>query len=246
MSKRCFSLVLFSLLLGGCAKAPFLAHSKNAQDAYEECHRHGEKKDYEDSIKCFEIMKSRYPGSVQSAEAELEIADNYYRKKDYLVAAESYKAFITFHPIHDRTPYAYYQTGMCYLKASPKQIDRDQKYLDDSLHHFDATTQFIDSDVHDSAKEKAREVRKKIASRHYYVGKFYYRTKEYRAAIPRFNEIVTHYTDLGFDEASLYFMGEAYRHLAEKDKALEILGVMEQHFPQGHYRKKLASHLGIK
>lgn len=237
---------IFLILATGCAKAPFLAKAKTAEDAYQECHRYSEKKDYDEAIQCFEVLKSRYQGTGHSAEADLEIADNYYRKKDYLVAAEAYKAFATFHPTHEKMPYAYYRAGMCYFKESPKAIDRDQKYLEDALHYLDTATQYVDSEYYDLAKEKAREVRRKLAARHFYVGKFYFRTKEYRAAIPRFNEIVTHYTDLGFDEKALFLMGESYRRLDIKDKSLEVLGVLEQHFPNSPHRKKLAGNLGVR
>ncbi len=235
------------LALGlGCASAPFLAKAKNAEDAYQECHQKSLKKDYDDAVKCFEVLKSRYQGTTQSLEAELESADNYYRKKDYLIAAEAYKEFLTLHPTSDKVPYAQYRVGMSYYKASPKQIDRDQKYLDEALQYLQTATEYRDSEFYPLAQEKVKEVRKRFAQRHFYVAKFYYRTGEYRSAIPRFNEVVTNYSELGLDEPSLFFMGNAYLELAQKDKAMEILSVLEQHFPSSHYRKKLASKLGLK
>jgi outer membrane protein assembly factor BamD len=86
----------------------------------------------------------------------------------------------------------------------------------------------------------------RIAKRHFYIGRFYHKTGEYKAAIPRFQEILTNYTGLGLDEKSLYLMGESYERIKEKERALEILSVFEQHFPESRYRKKLASKLDVK
>lgn len=95
------------------------------------------------------------------------------------------------------------------------------------------------------SREKWRGVREKIAKRHFYVGRFYYRTGEYLSAIPRFQEVVTNYSGLGLDERALYLLGDSYVRLSEKERALDILSVFEKHFPESSYRKKLAKRIGV-
>ena len=238
-------LLLLSLAaVYACTKPPMLSTAKNAVDAYQECHKYTEDKNYEKAHQCFELLRSRYPGTLEAIEAEIESADNYFREKDYLVAAEAYKGFTRLHPAYDRIDYVYYRTGLSYLKESPKAIDRDQQYLDDAIHYFTLALNEPRSDYHEIAREKWMEARRRLARRVFYVGRFYYRVGEYLAAIPRFQEIVTDYTELGLDEKALYFLGRSYLELEQKEKAAEIVLVFDQHFPKSPYRKKLAGEVG--
>lgn len=242
--KRLVPLVLV-MVMGGCTKPPMLSKAKNAADGYRECHTYTEDKNYEKANQCFELLRSRFGGSVEAIEADIEIADNYYRQKDYLVAAEAYKSFARLHPAYEKIDYVYYRTGLSYLKESPKSIDRDQQYLDDAIHYFTLTMDFTASPYREVAREKWIESRKRTAARSYYIARFYYRTGEYLAAIPRFEDIVTKYSDLGFDEKTLYYLGRSYLGLGQKDRCLEIISVFDQHFPKSHFRKKLARQLGM-
>lgn len=257
-----FAVVVLAIGGSACAHHPYLSSSKTAEDAYEECHRLSESKDYEKANECFEVLKSRFGGSRAAYEADIEVGDNYFRKGDYLLAAETYIAFTKLHPSDEKAGYAYYRTGLCYLRENPKAIDRDQKYLETAIQYFELALPQVSgdlssftsgserrvagSDLKDLVREKWTEARSRIARRHYHIGRFYHKTGEYRAAIPRFQEVVTNYSGLGLDEKSLFLMGDSYVRLSEKERALEILGVFEQHFPDSRYRKKLASQIGVK
>lgn len=236
--------ILLLFALGGCTKPPMLSTAKNSAEGYEECHAYTEDKNYEKANQCLELLRGRFPGTLQAIEAELETADNYFRQKDYLVAAEAYKGFARLHPAFDRIDYVYYRTGLSYLKESPKAIDRDQQYLDDALHYFSLALNDTQSAYRAVARENWLEARKRLAARTFYVGRHYYRGKEYLAAIPRFQEVVTLYSELGFDEKALYLLGRSYLELGQKERASELLTVFDQHFPKSRYRRKLARRLG--
>lgn len=233
-------------LLSNCAKQPLLSGINDAGQASAECERYTQDKDFDKGLKCYELLKSRFRGSGVDIDGELRIADLHFQKKDYLVAAEGYKTFANYHPSHAKTPYAYYRTGVSYLKEDPKSVGRDQKHLEEAIHYLETATQTLDSEVGPIAAEKLREARTRLAQRHYRIGKFYYRTGEYRAAIPRFTDVVTYYNGLGLDEESLYLIGDSYQQLHEKERALEVLDALEKHFPNSPYRKKLAQRLGLK
>ena len=243
--KRFILLILVSGL-AACTKPPMLSTAKTAAEASKECHAYSEDKDFEHAAQCLELLKSRYAGTPEAADAEIELADNSYHQKDYLIAADAYKTFAKLHPTHSRIDYVYYRTGLSYLKESPKGIDRDQEYLDDAIHYFVLTLNTTGSQYRDIAREKWVEARQRLARRSYYIARFYYRSGEYLSAIPRFEEIVTKFSELGLDEKALYFLGRSYDALGKKDKALEIVSVFDQHFPGSKYRKKLAGKIGIK
>lgn len=251
MLRTTLSFFICALILSSvsCAKRPLLSGTTSSEQATQECHAYTEQGKHEKAIQCFEILKTRFGGSQAAFEADLEVADNYFDQKDYLLATENYLAFTKFHPTHEKIGYAYYRLGLCYLNQSPKAIDRDQQYYDEAIHYFGLAIDRIDplnNDLHNRAREKLQEVRTRIAKRHFYIGRFYYKTGEYGAAIPRFQTILADYTDLGFDAKALYLMGDSWLHLRDKEKALEVLSVFEQHFPQSPYRMKLAKRIGVR
>jgi outer membrane protein assembly factor BamD len=235
-----------SSAMSGCAHQPYLSSAKSGDDALTQCEKLEKSKDWDKANECLEVLKSRFSGTGAATEADLELGDNYYRKGDYLLASESYIAFTKLHPTHEKVGYAYYRIGLCYMKENPKAVDRDQKYLETSLEYFELAENNATGDLKVLAHEKWTEARTRIAQRQYYIGHFYHRTGEYMAAIPRFQDILTNYTGLGLDERALYMMGDSYVRLKDKERALEILGVFDQHFPDSKYRKKLASQLDVK
>src|SRR3989338_10546186 len=129
-------LFLLFLLLS-CGKDELEIGRENPELEIQKCIELSNKKDYEKAVECLEIFKSRFPQTPQGQEAELRIADPYFNKKDYLIAAETYQGFIRFHPFHAQVDYATYRTGLSYLKELPKAIDRDQQYLEQAIDLFE-------------------------------------------------------------------------------------------------------------
>src|SRR3989338_6503626 len=184
----------FTMLGNGCAKKEMQIGRQNPEIEIKKCIKYSEKKHFEEAIECLEIFKSHFPKSQWGTEAELLIGDTYYRKKDYLLAADSYQSFVKLHLTHPKLDYAYYKTGLSYLKQSPKAIDRDQEYLDSAISNFQIVVHnFPDSAYMNITQANLAEARTRIAKRHFYVGRFYYRTGEYIASLPRFKEIVNSY-----------------------------------------------------
>lgn len=230
------SLVLLSC--GGGNKIS-LARSKEQKDLGQ-CLELLKNKKRDKAIQCLEAYKSRHYGEASGILADLSIADAHFDKKEYLVAAEAYEIFIQTNPYHERIAYAYYRGGLGYLKASPKSIDRDQTYLDGAVRMLQTVVSYYkNSEYASEAQTVLNEARLKQAKRHFYVGRFYYRFKEYLAAAPRFQAIVTEYSQLGLDEESFYYLIQSLRRTGQKDLAEEYLQVFKESYPGSRYVKRL-------
>lgn len=217
--------------LVSCASGGPKVTGSGPEDQLQSCLKLSEKKKFEEAIECLGALKTRYPKSSQGQEAELRIGDNYYRKKEYLLAAESYKGFIRLHPLHERVDYAFYRLGSCYLAESPKAIDRDQEYLDDSIKNFKIVINGFPSSTYlDIAQRDLSKARLKIARRSFYIGQFYYRTGEYIAAIPRFMEVAQEYPESGLGPESLYKAIHAAVALKQYDTAREAFSLMSTQY----------------
>lgn len=234
------SLVLVGIFfVAGCAKEKWEIGKDEPQIEIQKCLKLSEKKDFEEAIECLEIFKSRFPQSAVSAEAELAIGDNYFNKKEYLLAADAYLMFAKMHPTHPKSDYAYYRLGLSYLKETPKPIDRDQQYLEKAIYYLRLAVQsFPSSSYHAAAVESLKDARNRVAKRNYYIGRFYYRTGEYFAAIPRFLDIVNDYPETDVVPISLYKLVVATGKLKNTNDAKLFFSKLEMEHPQNKWTKK--------
>lgn len=235
------SVMLLVLAGTGCGKKEFkFTGDETDAQAIQKCLKLSEKKKYAEAVECLEIFKSRFPESTYALEAELKIADSYYNKKDWLLAAESYKLYARLHPNSDKLDYAWYRAGLSYEKLLPKSIDRDQSNLPDAEEAF-ATVfrRFPASPYAEQAQGKYDAIKGRGAKKNMYVGRFYFKNGEYRAAIPRYLEVLQDYPGLGYDEEALYRLALSYHRLKIDEKAKGAAQLMAEKFPGRPKTKKV-------
>lgn len=241
-----FSLFYLLFSFPACGKKqPFgFSGKENEEQAFNKCVKLSSKNQFQDAVDCLEIFKSRYPSSKFTAEAELKIADTYFAKKEYLLAAETYLLFARLHPTSEKLDYVYYRTGLSYWHAAPKAVDRNQENLPEAVDNFKiVTSQFPNSPYMKMAAAKYNEARLRIASRHFYIGKLYYKWGEYLAAVPRFKEIIDNYSKLGLDEEALYYMASSFHELGKTEELKVVAEVMKEEFPSSKRTKKILNKL---
>ena len=238
--KRFFPITLLCIaILWGCAKQTVSIGNEPPDVEIKKCQKLMDSRDYEEAIQCLEMFKARYSHSPLAQEAELKIGDAYYDRKEYLLAAESYGAFLRLYPTHPKADYAHYRIGACYLKESPKAIDRDQEYLDDSMKHLAVVVRYYPrSTYYDLAARDLKEARQRIARRYFYIGRFYYRTGEYIACLPRFADVVRDYPDSGLVDHALYMMTLANLKLGRIESAKYTFSKLLMDFPSSKWTRK--------
>jgi len=242
--RRLFLFFLSLVLLVGfnaCSKNKYkLTGQESDGEAINKCMKLSKKKKFEEAIECFEIFKSRFPESTYALDAELRIGDSYFQNKEWMLAGESYALYAKLHPNSPRLDYAYYRAGLSFEKQLPKTIDRDMSTLVKAETNFAMVfRRFPNSPYAQMAQAKFDEMRGKAAQRNVYVGRFYYKFGEYRAAIPRFLLILQDYPGLGFDEEALYRLALSYRKLGLEDKAKAAAELMQEKFPESKKTKKI-------
>lgn len=232
-------LTLLTAVFAGCGKQKLTIGDGKPDEEIKQCLRLSSKGKHEDAIQCLEMFKARYPESRYGQEAELLIGDAYFTRKDYLLAAESYGAFIRLYPTHPKVDYAHYRIGLCYFKESPKAIDRDQEYLEEAIVHLRAVLRrYPGSKYRKPALATLKEARTRVARRQFYIGRFYYRTGEYIACIPRFMEVAERYPDSGLGDKALYMALDANLKLDRFDTARAVFSAMSVNYPQSKYTKR--------
>ncbi|NQU04328.1 MAG: outer membrane protein assembly factor BamD [Syntrophaceae bacterium] len=173
---------------------------------------------YKKAVESFQRLKEEYPLSKFAILAELGIADSYFSKGEYMEAEVTYSDFMDFHPTNENLPYVMFQLGMSHYKQM-LVIDRDQTEVRKARESFERlVARFPSSKFAFIAEKRLRECRKRLGEHEFYVGKFYFVQKEYRAALRRFQIVEREYAGLGLDYKASYFLHETKKRLAEQEK----------------------------
>ena len=151
--------------------------------------------DYKKAIEYFEKVRDWYPFSKHAKVAELKIADAHFLLEDYDEAIVAYEEFEELHPKNESIPYIIHQIGLCYFNRL-NTIDREQTMALKAIEVFERLVKsFPENAYAQEAKEKIRRCQQNLAEHDFYVGHFYYRTKHYKAALYRFQNILSKYPE---------------------------------------------------
>jgi outer membrane protein assembly factor BamD len=171
--------------------------------------------DYKEAAKLYQQLRDQYPYSRLAILADLKLGDAYFMDTKYIEAYAAYKTFRERHPGSDAIPYAIYQQGMCYYNQM-KGVDRDQTPSVIAIQNFaNLVETYPDSKYAAMAKARITEAQNNLAGHEFYVGEFYYKRKDYRAAVNRFMGIIALYPDSGYHQRAFNYIAE-YRDLVAK------------------------------
>jgi len=200
-------------LVSGCAWFE-TKEEKTAQELTRDGMEQFNSGEYRESIESFEKLKDWYPFSKFAILAELKLADANYNIKEYEEAIASYEEFESLHPRNEAIPYVIYKIGLCYFDQIDT-IDRDQTPANKALNTFKRLEKQFPGDSYTiKAKEHIKECLKSLAGHDFYVGLFYFKTKHYKAALSRFQSVLTKYSDVGVHQMAL-------QHIATCDALLK-------------------------
>lgn len=206
MKKSVILFIVLSMLFSGCAWFGKSDKDKSAEVLIKEGMADYEDGDYKGAIKSFEQLRDWYPFSKYAILAELKIADAYFNIEEYEDAIFAYEEFERLHPRNEAIPYVIYRIGRCYFNRIDT-IDRDQTNAEKGLNTFKRLIKQFPSDPYAvMAQADIVECYKSLAGHELYVGKFYYKTKHYKAALERFKLVVTRYPDVGAHQEALLYI----------------------------------------
>lgn len=203
------------LTLSGCSwfqEKDLKSAPELAADGMEE-YRQG---NYKRAIENFEKLRDWYPFDRYAILAELKIADSHYQLKQYDEAVVAYQEFESLHPLNEAIPYVIYQIGRCYYDQITT-VDRDQTSTLKALATFERLQkQFPDHQYSKRAAEHIHSCLKSLAGHELYVGKFYYKKRNYKAAMSRFKNIIYEFPDVGIHKEALDYLALCETAMAQK------------------------------
>lgn len=230
---RLISLIFITLILLGCG-AKEVREVEGDEALYESAMKElSEEKrgfpwvfsgtDYETILKNLKEIQLRYTYSPYATLAELRTGDTYFEQEEYEQAIIEYDDFIKRHPSHEEIPYATYRLALSHYRKimSP---DRDPTHTREAIRWLNVLIEnYPDSAFASEAAEKKSNARKKLAEREIYIGEFYTKRENYKAAAERFKVVVDEYDDTNKLEEALFLLGKSYLEMDEVNLARETL-----------------------
>ncbi len=190
----------------------------------------------------FRRIVDGFPQSPLVPQARLATGDAYFTEGgagNYTMAAGQYREFLTVFPSHPRGDYAQLQVAESFFnqKNAP---DRDQtqvaQALDEYLVFLD---RYPDSTLAPKARERVKACRGSLARSEFVVGFFYQKTrKAYRAAIPRYENILKNYPDFEQTDETLLRLGQCLAYSGRALEAAPILARLLDEYPESPWIKE--------
>ncbi len=183
-----------------------------------------------------------FPQSPLVPQARLAMGDAYYIEggaANYTMAAGQYREFLTVFPSHPRGDYAQLQIGETFFnqKNSP---DRDQTQVAQALDEYLAfLDRYPESPLAGTARERVKACRGSLARSEFAVAYFYQKSRRaYRAAIPRYENIVKNYPDFDKTDETLLRLGQCLAFSGRTAEAAPVLARLLDEYPESPFVKE--------
>lgn len=223
------ALLLFSFLLG-CSS---LDKKGDTPEAAFQIAEEFEKDDrFEEAIRRYKEVKNKFPYSSFAAKAELKIADIHFKNEEFSEAQIAYQSFRDLHPKHPQSDYVAYRIGLSYYNQLPDTIDRDLTLATDTIAAFnDLLKKYPQSEFVKDGNSYKEKTLTMLAEKELYVADFYYRQKQFDAALGRYEGVMKKYSGLGADPRALLGASRSARRAGHNEKANQYARTLKAKFP---------------
>jgi outer membrane protein assembly factor BamD len=195
---------------------------KSDEELVEEGVDYFESGSYKKAIESFEKLRDWYPFSRYAILAELKIADAHFNLESYADAIFAYEEFEQLHPRNEAIPYIIYRIGRSYFNQIDT-LDRDQSNATKALDVYRRLlTQYPEDAYASMARSDMLTCYQSLAGHEFYVGVFYYRNKNYKAARQRFTAVIEKYTDVGYHHKALTYLANCESWIQSELRVPEV------------------------
>ena len=205
--------------------------------------------DYEQALKYFETLDSRYPFDKRSEQTQLNMIYAYYKSADKASAVAAADRFIRLHPRSQQVAYAYYMRGVANFEQNRGSLnalfyldpaDRDPSFARKSFDNFNVLLRrFPHSPYAADARQRMLYLRDILARYDMHVANYYYLRHAYVAAANRASYVVEHYQYSPKVVDALDVMVRSYRKLGLTKRANQALHVLQLNYPKSKQYQRL-------
>ncbi len=190
---------------------------------------------YKAAAKNFAEVERQHPYSSWATKALLMQAFANYQRNSYDDAINASNRFITLHPGHRDSAYAYYLIAISQYEQIA-DVARDQSRTQQAVDALDEVSRrFPESPYAADAAKKSALAKDHLAAKEMTVGRYYVKKGSYLAGINRFKKVVTEYQTSTQTPEALYRLAEAYMALGVRSEAQTATAVLGHNFPNSQW-----------
>jgi outer membrane protein assembly factor BamD len=244
-------IVLAVSLLSGCGifsgKEVDETRGWSAQKLYAEARQELADRNWENAIKHYERIESRYPFGRFAQQAMIEVAYAHWKNEDAASALASIDRFVKLHPNHPSADYMYYLRGLINFNddlgilgffSGQDLSERDPKAAAEAFVSFkELVTRFPESKYAPDAVQRMNYLVNALASHEVHVARYYMKRKAYVAAANRTQYALKTYPGAPANEEGLVIMVKAYDAMGMTALRDDAERVLKKNFPDSVYLK---------
>jgi len=240
--------LLLATLISGCGLLPEVKDETlgwSANKLYAEAKNAMSESSYEQAIKYFEKLESRYPYGRFAQQAQIDIAYAYWKDNEAASAVAACDRFIKLHPNHPNVDYIYYLRGLINFNedlgllgqiSQQDMTERDPKGARESFEAFrELVTRFPDSKYTPDAIMRMKYLVNALAKLEVHVARYYMKRNAYVAAVNRAQFALQNYPDAPAIEEALFIMVKAYDEMGMNELRDDAERVMRKNYPNSVY-----------
>lgn len=236
MKKSCLILIFF-LIISGCASSDKADEQKEPSVLYKEAEEKLKRGSYEEARESLKKVMERDAEKSYSPVAQIRTADSYYDEGKFDEAVNEYKRFLTMYPHNKYAGYVQYQIAISHFRQI-EGIDRNHGHLESAIKEFENLLRnYPRNPFIEEAKERLKKCRDMASEYEFYVGRFYFKKGSYSSAVSRFEGIIMNYPQSSYEAEALYHLGLSYMELGNTEKAKEFLSILTSQYPNYKYKR---------
>jgi outer membrane protein assembly factor BamD len=242
--------LLLGVLIGACGLLPEEQDETkgwSAQKIYAEAKDNLDKANYEQAIKYYQKLESRYSYGRFAQQAQIEIAYAYFKDSEPVQAVTAADRFIKLHPNHPNVDYVYYLKGLANFNddlgwagyiSGQDLSERDPKAAREAFDAFkELATRYPGSRYTPDAVARMNYLLNALASHEVHVARYYMKRGAYVAAANRAQFALKTYPQAPANEEGLVILVRAYDALGMNDLRGDAERVLKKNFPDSVYLK---------
>ena len=248
--KNLACLLVLSLLLFSCGEYQKVLNKGTVEDQYKMAVKLYETKKFDKALRLFEKVIPAYRGKPQMERIQFMFSQSHFNEKNYVTAAYHFDRFTKNFSKSSKKEEAAFLSAYSYKLASPV-FSKDPTDTNKALESFQSfINTYPDSDKIEEANNHYKELRYKLQRKYFEIAKTYYKTAEYdsrnyKAAIQAFDNLLSDYLGSEFKEEALFFRLKAAHDFVLKSTdrrkedrikdAIEAYEKLKRNFPESQF-----------
>jgi len=198
-----------------------------------------EKKKYQEAREYFQEIEALYPDSQHLSLARMGMANTYYEEGTYAEAITEYQKLIEFYPLGNLSEWSQFRIGISHFRQILEE-DRDQEEARKACSALEKFfSQYPKSQLVGEAQEKYRICRERIAGNELYTAKFYFKNRDYGAAINRLQDVLSNNPVFSRRDEALYYLAKSYGKEGNKERESEVVEILRNQYHDSQYTQRL-------